>query len=193
MKRTLYIYVAIALLCAATAGAAYAAFSDRGKYVGAKFMVASAELKLLNDLTMGTQSSNLVDEKPGPVFNNIGPGTKVDYLIKMWNSGTSNVNVTSNANYETANDPAELRQVLTAEIIEWNDANANGIVETEEVGTSLGSKTFVKWKTEGIPLGVFTVGEVKGYILRFTAPTNLSATLQGAMGIFDFEFTSTNV
>jgi predicted ribosomally synthesized peptide with SipW-like signal peptide len=193
VKRTLYIYVAIALLCAATAGATYAAFSDRGKYLGSKFMVASADLKLLNDLTQGTTPSNLLDEKPGPVFDNIGPGTKVDYPIKMWNSGSSSVNVASNANYETANDPAELRQVILAEILEWNDANSNGVAEAEEIGVSLGNKTIVKWKTEGIPIGVLTVGEIKGYILRFSAPTTLSSTLQGATGIFDFEFTSTNI
>ena len=115
--------------------------------------MGSADLKILNDVTLGLDPLNLVEVKEGPVFENISPNWSQNYLMKIYNNATTNLALTTNANYETANDPADLRSIIFVEPFEWNDANGDGIVDTGEEGTSLGRKTIVKWKTEGYNLG----------------------------------------
>ncbi len=171
-----------------TLGATYAAFSDKATYTGSTFSVASADLKLLNDVSLGIEETNLVDTKPGPSFQNIAPSWHQDYLVKLYNNATTPLTVTSYSNYETVNDPDELRQLIYCEIIPWDDVNGNGVVDTDELGTSLGMKTLIKWKTEGVVLGQINMGEAKGYVLRFNTLSNFSETKQGKSAIFDFEF-----
>jgi hypothetical protein len=193
MKKAILFCALIATVCAATFGATYAAFSDKGKYAGATFNVGSADLKLLNDVSLGTGPTNLVDEKPGPVFNNIGPSWVSNYAIKLYNNATTPLNIFSTANYDTAKDPAEVRQAIYCEILAWNDIDADGVVDTGEEGTSYGMKQLIKWKTEGLDIGQIAMGEAKGYILRFTTLSSFSPTLQGKSGIFDFEFNATGI
>lgn len=193
LKKTLLLGVILAVACAATFGVTYAAFSDKGKYVGAGFSVGSADLKLLGDVTQGTTPANLVDEKPGPIFSNIGPSWVSDYTIKLYNNATTPLNIFSVSNYETTKDPNELRSVISCEVFDWNDTNANGVVDQGEIGTSYGTKTLIKWKSEGLSIGQIAIGETKGYILRFTTTNSLSSTLQGKNGIFDFEFNATGI
>lgn len=171
------------------AGVAYAAFEDRGRVLGSRFSVGSSDLKLLADLAGGTDSVNLEDEITGPNFDNIYPNWQSDYMVKIFNNGSSVVQLTTSANYETANDPDELRQVIFVEPFEWDDANGNGVVDTGEEGASLGRKTIVKWKTEGYSLGQLNQGEVKSLILRFSTDS-IGSSKQGKTGIFDFEFDS---
>ena len=180
--------VAMALL----AGIAYAAFSDKGQVLGSSFSVGSTDIKLLINLAQGSDSANLADQLPGPAFTNIIPNWQDTYLIKVFNNGTTSVTLTSNANYETANDPDELRSVIYVAPAEWNDANNNGVADSGEEGTSFGKKTITKWKTEGYNLGQIVSGGVKGYILHFSTES-LSDTKQGKNGAFDFEFDSANL
>jgi predicted ribosomally synthesized peptide with SipW-like signal peptide len=193
MKRILIFSGLLIVISALIFGATYAAFSDKGKYTGSSFNVGSADIKLLNDLSQGIDPANLVDEKPGPVFNNISPSWTGDYGVKLYNNATTPLNIFSTANYETANDPNELRQVIYCEIFDWDDANANGVVESEEIGTSHGMKQLIKWKTEGLDLGQIALGEAKGYLLRFTTTSSFSPIYQGKTGIFDFEFNATGI
>lgn len=193
IKKTIFLGGLLALACTATFGVTYAAFSDKGKYGGSTFNVASADLKLLSDLTQGTVPTNLVDEKPGPVFNNIVPSWISDYPIKLYNNATTPLNVFSTANYDTIKDPAEVRQAIYCEILEWNDTDADGVVDSGEEGASKGMKQLLKWKTEGLDLGQIAMGEAKGYILRFTTLSSFSSALQGKSGIFDFEFNATGI
>jgi hypothetical protein len=193
MKKAIIFCAFIALACTIAFGVTYAAFSDKSKYLGSSFNIGSADLKLLNDVSQGTDTSNLVDEKPGPVFNNIGPSWTSDYAIKLYNKATTPLNIFSTAYYETANDPNELRSVIYCEILDWSDTNANGVVDSGEVGTSYGTKQMIKWKTEGLSIGQIAIGEAKGYVLRFTTTSSLSSTLQGKNGIFDFEFNATGI
>ena len=190
MNKKAIIMTTVSVLMVLSVGVVYAAFSDKGKYTGSSFNVASADIKILNDVALGIVASNLVEEKPGPTFNNVSPSWASDYPIKIYNNATSTLTITSNAYYETINDPDELRSYIYCEILEWNDANTNGTVETGELGTSLGNKTLLKWKTEGITIGNINQGEVKGYILRFTTTSTFPLTKQGKSGLFDFEFTS---
>jgi predicted ribosomally synthesized peptide with SipW-like signal peptide len=186
-RRFILVIGSIAAACGLLAGVTYAAFTDSGKVLGSTFSTGSADLKFLSDVTAGNDPSNLVDELTGPSFSNISPTWTQDYLMKIVNNGTSKLALTTNADYTTANDPKSLRSNISAEIIKWNDANSNGILDAGEESESLGTKTIIKWKTEGFDLGDIESGQTLSLIIRFTAPT-LSGTQQGATGIFDFLF-----
>jgi hypothetical protein len=152
---------------------------------GSTFSVGSSDVKLLQDLRLGVDSSNLVDQMAGPNFTGITPNWTQDYYFKVYNNGTTPLHLTSNASYETANDPDDLRSYIYAEFIEWND-NGDGQFEDSEQGVNLGKKTIIKWKTEGFDLGGIEKGTSRGYIIRFSTAT-LSDTKQGKTGTFDFE------
>jgi len=79
--------------------------------------------------------------------------------------------------------------LIFAEIIKWNDQNADGVVDDGEEVSSYGKKSIVKWKTEGIDLGTMETGELLGLIVRFSTET-IGDTKQGKTAIFDFEFNS---
>ena len=192
MNRRLISAVIISVFVVATAGVVIAEFIDKSKVLGASFSVGSADIKLLKDLSLGTELINLVDDTPGPGFNNIGPNWSADYLMKIFNNGTSKVTVKSHANYSTSNDPDSLRDVIYAEIFAWSDLNSNGIVDPGEKGNSMGApKTILRWKNDadGIILGEIESGQVKAYIVTFST-LDLSSTKQGKSGMFDFEFES---
>lgn len=169
----------------------YAAFMDKGKILGSTFSVGSSDLKLLKDLTQGVVSTNLADEMQGPSFSNISANWKNDYYVKLYNNATTSLTLTTNAYYETANDPDDLRSIIFVEPIEWAD-DGDGIFEEGEAGTSYGRKTIVKWKTEGFNLGQIDMGSTKSLILRFSTDA-VSETKQGKSGSFDFEFGATTV
>jgi predicted ribosomally synthesized peptide with SipW-like signal peptide len=188
-KKLLALYGSLVIFSGLIAGVTYAAFSDKSNVLGATFTVGSADLKFLSDLTNEIDPTTYVDELPGPNFQNISPIWQKDFAIKLINQGSTNLAVTSSSNYTTANDPKDLRSDILVEIINWNDADKDGEVDSGEEGTSLGKKTIIKWKTEGLNLGNLDSGQIMPMILRFTAPT-LADTQQGATGIFDFEFNS---
>lgn len=171
------------------AGITYAAFSDKAKVIGSSFSVGSANLMFLESLSMGTDPSNYKDELPGPTFTNIGTGWTQDYLVKLISMASSKITISTNAFYETVNDPDDLRSDINVEIIKWYDTNQNGIVDEGEEGPVVGKKTIIKWKTEGFTLGDLYYGQVMELILRFSAPT-ISELKQGASAVFDFEFNS---
>lgn len=183
--------VALGLLGLAI-GITYAAFTDQSKFMGSTFSVGSADIKLLNDLAGGTDSSNLTDQKQAPSFVNITPHWSQDYLVKIYNNSTTNLNLTSSSDYTTANDPDSLRSYIFVEIFDWNDTNNNGQFDTGELGTSYGRKTIIKWKSEGFNLGQLNNGDVRGLVLRFSTD-DLSDTKQGKTGIFDFTFDAVGI
>ncbi len=189
VKKLIYVYASLAALVLVVAGVTYAAFSDKGNVLGSTFSVGSADIKLLNDITQGLGEGNLVEEKAGPNFNNISPFWTKDYLMKIYNNAATQISLSSNSNYETANDPMELRQIIFVEPFEWNDNNSDGVLDAGELGTSYGRKTIVKWKTEGFNLGSVDAGAVKSLVLRFSTDA-VSDTKQGASALFDFQFSS---
>lgn len=188
-RKNLTVYLIGALVVLGLIGATYAAFSDQGKVLGSSFSVGNADIKLLSDVSQGTDPTNLQDELNGPAFNNIGQNWQQDYLIKIFNNGTYKMALVSHAYYETINDPDDLRQYLFAEIFKWSDTDNDGQVDESELGESLGRKTIIKWKTEGFSMGEFDPGQVLPFVIRFSTDS-ISDTKQGIQGIFDFEFDS---
>jgi predicted ribosomally synthesized peptide with SipW-like signal peptide len=188
-KKLLYLLGISTLALSLIVGITYAAFTDKAEVLGSTFSVGSANLMFLEDLALGTDPSNYRDELTGPSFVNIGPGWTQDYLLKLISLGTSEISISTNAYYETANDPESIREDILVEVIKWYDTNQNGILDDGEEGPSLGQKTIIKWKTEGFTLGNLFYGQTMGLILRFSAPS-ISETKQGASAVFDFEFNS---
>ncbi len=184
-----FMLLAAGLLVVLASGVTVAAFGDKGDILGSSFSVGSADIKLLKDLAGPTSASNLTDTLPGPKFSNIGPNWRQDYPLKLYNNASGHIQLTSVSNYETANDPDELRQIIYVEPINWGDPNNNGIVEDNELGSSFGRKTIIKWKTEGFDLSSMASGSVKGMILRFSTDA-VSDTKQGKTAVFDFIFNS---
>jgi hypothetical protein len=188
-KKLIYFVGVLTLLISVTAGITFAAFTDKAEVLGSTFSVGSANIMFLEDLALGTDPSNYRDELTGPSFTNIGPGWSQDYLLKLISLGTSEISISTNAYYDTANDPESIREDILVEVIKWYDTNQNGVLDDGEEGPILGQKTIIKWKTEGFTLGNLFYGQTMGLILRFTAPS-ISETKQGASAIFDFQFNS---
>jgi len=188
-KKSLFYVAGLGIILSLAAGVTFAAFTDKGKVLGSTFSIGSADIRFLRDLPLGTDPTNLVDELPGPSFGNIGQTWSADYPMKIINNGTSGINIVSHAFYETINDPAELRSDINVEIFEWNDANSSGVLDPGEVGMTLGKKTLIKWKTEGMGVGQINPGQARALVLRFSTE-NLSSTKQGKSALFDFEFES---
>lgn len=189
MRKVLLVYGVFVLVALLVVGVTYAAFSDQSELTGSSFSTGSADIKLLLDVTGGTGESNLADSMAGPGFSNIGPSWSQDYLLKLYNNAGNPITLTSNANYETVNDPDSLREIVYVEPFEWDDINGDGVFEESERGVSLGQKTIVKWKTLGFDFGQLNGGEVKSLILTFSTDT-VADSKQGSTGIFDFEFDS---
>ncbi len=168
-------------------GVAMAALSNKVLLKGAVFTTSTVELKFLKNLSSNVENENLTSELSGISFDGITNDWISTYPIKLVNKSGSSMNVSSYANYATANDPASLRYSLNVEIFKWNDSNNNGVLDEGELGDSLGRKTFVKWKTEGFSLGSFGPNVIQPYVLQFTAE-NITDSKQGATGAFDFEF-----
>ncbi len=188
-KKIAYLLVSMAIVTSIIAGATYAAFTDKAQVLGSTFTVGSANLAFLEDLALGTNPSNYREELTGPAFTNISPGWTQDYLVKLISLASSEISISTNAYYETINDPESLREIIFVEILKWYDTNQNGILDEGEEGPSLGQKTIIKWKTEGFTLGQLFYGQTMGLILRFTSPV-VSETKQGASALFDFQFNS---
>jgi hypothetical protein len=168
-------------------GVAFAALSNKIIMKGSSFQTSTVQLKFLKNLSGNLSTDNLISEINGVSFDGILNGWQQDYLVKIANTSPQTLAVKSFANYSTDQDPASLRYSLYVEVIPWNDLNNNGVYDSGEEGTSLGKKTFVKWKTEGFDLGNFDTNKTYGYILRFTSD-GITDAKQGANGVFDFEF-----
>ena len=192
MRKVALAYASCVFIVVAFVGITYAVFTDKASVLGASFSTGSAEMKLLADVSKGTEADNLVESLPGPTFTGIGPNWTKDYPIKLYNNAGSPVLVTSKSKYLTTDDPKELRQDISVELFSWEDTNGNGILDTCELGSSFGKKTIVKWNTEGLVLSELPAGDVQGFMLRFSTAT-VSDTKQGASALFDFEFTSSGL
>ncbi len=185
----MYLLIFSLIIGTALIGVTYAAFSGKSKVLGTSVSVGSADIKLLDNVSGDLSSGNLVNEKAGPALANIYPNWSTDYLVKLYNNSPTPLMLSTNANYATDQDPAELRQLVYVQPFPWVDSNTNGYVDSGELGTPLERKTIVKWKTEGFNLGTIDSGQVKGFVLRFSADS-IPDTKQGASGTFDFEFNS---
>ncbi len=191
MRKIILSFLVLVVSASAIAIATKAAFEDQGKVAGSTFSVGSIDIKLLDNLSGSVSEENLLDQKPGPIFSNLYPGWSKDYVLKLYNDGSLNMTVDSSSSYVTADDPSTLRDYIYVEVFDWNDTNLDGVADSGEVNeTALSKKTILKWKTEGIPIGVISAGDVKGLLLRFTS-ASLPDSKQGQTAKYDFEFTGT--
>lgn len=188
-KTKLWLLLASSVLVIIGIGSTVAFFGDQASILGSSFSVGSADIKFLTDLAGGTNVENLTDQLSGPVFASVSPNWTENYYLKIFNNATGNVQLTSNSNYETANDPDDLRQIIYVEPFEWDDLNNNGLLDEGELGASFGKKTIIKWKTEGYDLGTVSTGSIKGLLLKFST-ASIPDSKQGKTAIFDFIFNS---
>lgn len=187
MSKKLFIALIALVVSSLGVGVAYANFTDQTKFQSSTFTTASADLKLLVDLAGGTEPTNLIDTKAAPNYTGIYPLWTQDELIKLYNNGSQVFSLTSNCDYMTANDPANLRENLFVEFFAWTDANGNGGLDEGELGTSYGKKVFTSWKSTGFNLGTIQPGQTLGLVLRFSA-NSIPASKQGQTGVYDFIF-----
>lgn len=174
-------------------GVSYAAFVDKARIASSTFSVGSADIRLLEALDKLPNQQTLQDELQGPEFLGISPNWSKDYLVKIYNNSGSEVMMTTHADYETANDPDELRYEIYVEPLPWDDINLDGQATEEELGAPLGRKNFVKWKSEGFDLGSLPASEVMGLVLRFSTESSIPQSKEGGTGAFDFQFVSTGI
>jgi hypothetical protein len=191
-KKILYVYGSLLFVFLLALGITFSAFTDKGEILGSTFNTGSIDILFYKDVASPLDSTNLIDVLNGPNFSGIKPQWQEDYLMKLYNNGSSQLMLTSNANYETANDPDDLRQYIYAEVFQWADNNNDGQLDDGELGQSLGKKTFTKWKTEGIEIGNFNPGESRGYVIRFSTD-DLSDTKQSSTAVIDFEFNAVGI
>src|SRR3989344_2543847 len=195
MKKILASLVIIAMAVVSLFQATSAVFEESVRVAGTSFTVGtSAEdntagntaLKFLLNVSGSTESSNLTDTVAGPVLDNIDSIWSDVILLKLYNKGTTPLNVVSKAEY--INDPNTLRDDIFVKAVAWNDANNNGVLDSGEEGVSYGYDTILRWRNDTFPVGLLGSGEVKGVALKFDG-TGVTDSNIGQSAVYDFVFT----
>ena len=189
----------LVMSCASLFGITSAAFEEKVSVAGASFTIGESSgtpggeetgtntaLKIFVNNANSSQGSNLADMVTGPVFENVTPEWVQSVPIKLYNKGTTILEVVGSATY--ISDPDTLRDDLFIEILAWNDANNNGLAEETEIGESFGHDTILRFKNDTFSLGELSGESVKGYVLRFDG-TGLSDVNIGKTAVYDFVFT----
>lgn len=203
MKKILKSVFILLTVASLAVGATYAAFTSKATVTGNTFSTGNTDLKLLIDLVgNNTDPGNLTDNLPGVDFDNIYPDWTEDYAAKVANVGTLNMTLQNIAEYvsgDTDFDPH-----IQVEIYRWDDGNLDGIVDPGElIGGPYGVGTLEEWKLAGPgtppsnpdlfqDLGqINVVNEIRGFVFRFTAASDIPDTMQGKTEVLDFVFTGT--
>jgi len=200
MKRFITSLAIVGLSLSGLFQATSAVFEETVKVAGNSFSVATifddggggtptpsnTALKILKDLSLGAQISNLADFVPGSTFENINPTWIAESPLKIHNDGTSVLDVIASADY--ISDVNTLRDDIYIEISSWDDVNNNGVVEAGEEGDSYGRDTILRMKNDTFPIGEIAAGETKGYLLRFDG-SGLTEVNKGMSAVYDFTFT----
>lgn len=173
-------------------GATFNISADAGQAGGGSGGETStnSSLVFMKDLTGTLNSTNLADDVVGPVFNNINENWTEDYLVKAYNKGSQSLNLVAKADY--INDPTTLRDDLYVSIIEWDDLNNNGQVDSGEEGTVYGNDTILRLKNDTFDLGQINPADVKGFIYRFNG-FGLSTANANESAVFDFVISGSEV
>lgn len=200
MKRFIASLAVVLLSLGGLFQATSAVFEETVKVAGSSFSVATSfdggggpppttsntALKMLRDLSLGPDASNLSDFVPGSSFENISPTWISESSIKMYNAGDELLDVVASSDY--ISDVDTIRDDIYVEISAWDDSNSNGIVDAGEEGDSFGRDTILRLRNDTFPLGEIASGETKGYILRFDG-AGLTEVNQGMSAVYDFTFT----
>ncbi len=200
MKKFITSLAIIGLSLSGLFQATSAVFEETVKVAGNSFSVATifegggggtpgtsnTALKILKNLSLGAETSNLADTVPGSTFENISPTWVAESPLKIHNDGTTALDVVASADY--VSDVNTLRDDIYIEISAWNDANNNGAVDAGEEGDSFGRDTILRMKNDTFPMGEIAAGETKGYLLRFDG-AGLTEVNKGMSAVYDFTFT----
>ena len=203
-------FVIIISVFAIISGATQAAFTSTSTNPGNTFTTGTAELKLLNTLTYGTFDPDTnkffmtdtectgvcEDSVPGVTFSNIYPGWTGESLVKVVNTGSLNLILSSVASQTGGS--TELSNWITVELYGWNDANSNGVVDPGEQQAAYGTGpvTLTEWFAASpfTDLGQIDGSyEVRGFIFRFAVDPGIPGTFQGSSMSADFTFAGTTV
>lgn len=192
-----FIKTAISVFCIMLmAGGVYAAISETVKITGTTFNVGTTfgggsggpsetntMLKMYTDLSGSNADSNLADSVSGPVYNDVNDTWSNDYAVKIYNKGSTNMTLVAKADY--IDDPNTLRDDIYVTIIEWNDSNSDGIVDTSELGATYGNDTILRLRNDTFALGSISAGETRGFVYRFDG-SGLSEANASQSAIYDF-------
>jgi len=162
-----------------------AAFQTRGQVKGTSFIAGSAEIVFYSDISGTSADTNLVTEKSFSPFELIGPNWTDIRLVKLYNKGTENLKLTFIA--ELSGTDSTLSDNLNVEVYNWNDSNSDGVLDDEELGSSLGVKTLKAWQTSSYDLGTFQSETTKQLVLKFSVG-NITDELQKSNVTYNFVF-----
>ena len=98
MKKYISLYGSLLFTLLLVVGVSYAAFGDQASILGSTFYVGSADIKLFDDVSLGTENENLVDEKQGPTFSGVTDLWSAEYLVKIYNNSSSIVSKSGDKN-----------------------------------------------------------------------------------------------
>lgn len=149
---------------------------------------ANTALKILADSSASATDSNLVDSVDGPAFEGITQEWSDQFAVKVYNKGANAMDLVSKVDY--VSDPDVLRDDLYVEVLEWNDTNNNGIVDTGETGTSYGYDTILRMRNDTFALGSINPNETRGFVMKFDG-TGVSDSNDGQQAVYDFLITGT--
>jgi len=201
MKKLISSIVIMALAVTSIFQATSAAFEETVTVAGSSFTIGTSSgggggggggtgtntaLKFFVDLEGSAVDSNMSDTINGPVFDNIDSQWTDQMLVKMHNKGANAMNLISKANY--VSDPDTLRDDIFVEVLAWNDANNNGVLDAGEEGQSYGHDSILRWRNDTFPLGQIAAAETRGFVLRFDGSGVTDANF-GMEAVYDFVFT----
>ncbi len=185
-------------------GAVYAALEETVKVTGVTFNVGSTfgtgggtgggtttgntALKMLNSLTGGTVSTNLLDSKQGLTYDSINDVWTATYPVKIHNKSASSMNLVAMADY--ISDVDTLRDDIYVSIVEWNDADEDGVVDDSEEGQVYGNDTILRLKNDTFVLGTMAANGTRGFVYKFNG-SGLTTTNAGQTATYDFTITGT--
>ncbi len=188
LKKVFYAYGSLILLLVVLVGVTFATFTSEATVDPTMVTVASTSIKLMDGFRPTVDPAFLTNMLPGPTFEDITDDWSEDYVVQIYNTGTTDVSLVSRSDYVVPDDPTEVRQALHVTFYEWTDTNGDGAIQEDEfLDTSYGDRTIVRWKTQGFDLGVLHPQELRTFVLRFTAP-GLTDAHQGQMFMFKFSF-----
>lgn len=203
MKKVLGALIMIGISMASLLQVASAVLQESVKVAGTSFSVGTGtgtggggggtttgntSLKILTNLTGGTNTSNLSDSVAGPTFTNVGPDWMDNFPVKVYNKGTVPLNLVALADY--INDPDVLRDDIYVKIVEWNDSDNDGLVDTGEEGQTYGYDTILRLRNDTFGLGTINPSQQRGFVMKFDG-TGVSEANANMNAIYDFVVTGT--
>ncbi len=180
LKSLFIISVALTVMSVST----YAAWTASATVQNNTFSTGNAALRLYGNLggVPGTNAA-LTQTLAGSSFSNLYPNWQQDYLAKLYNNGTVNLQASVTGVY--VSEDADLRNRISVEVWQWNDEGDGTTGPGDTYSLLSAAQTLQSWRTNPVSLGQLDVGNTVGVLLRFTTG-DLSNAYQGKTTVFDF-------